>query len=198
MLISHIPPWNERGLLPPVRPGQNLLGEYRSPYSVGLREFRDKFSTSVHRQKLLQGLLNLRRDLKAAGIAKGFQWINGSFTEEVERTEMRPPNDIDVVTFFPFGNEEHQRRLFPKIEDLVDSSLSMQKYGIEHYVENLDSDIDELIGRCLYWYSVWSHRPEPRDSASSGTIFWKGFVRLDLQDDEDEAADLLEEQGGRS
>ena len=34
------------------------------------------------------------------GIGSGFQWLDGSFLENVEMTEKRDPGDLDLVTFF--------------------------------------------------------------------------------------------------
>ncbi|WP_414651656.1 DUF6932 family protein [Hafnia paralvei] len=36
------------------------------------------------------------------GLAEGFQWVDGSFTENIELIERRTPNDVDVVTFSLF------------------------------------------------------------------------------------------------
>ncbi|WP_426763559.1 DUF6932 family protein [Hafnia paralvei] len=36
------------------------------------------------------------------GLAEGFQWVDGSFTENVELIERRTPNDVDVVIFSLF------------------------------------------------------------------------------------------------
>lgn len=45
------------------------------------------------------GLLDLRAELTLAGKSDGFQWVDGSFTEDVEVQQGRTPNDVDVVTF---------------------------------------------------------------------------------------------------
>jgi hypothetical protein len=33
------------------------------------------------------------------GIVEGFQWIDGSFIEDAEKSRGRPPADIDIITF---------------------------------------------------------------------------------------------------
>ena len=46
----------------------------------------------------MAGFLSFRDALQATGLVKGFQWINGSFLENVEEVEERNPRDIDVVS----------------------------------------------------------------------------------------------------
>jgi hypothetical protein len=72
----------------------------RSPYRVDLISFIDRFSTTAPRVKILDGLLRFRAWLHNLGILSGFQWVDGSFLEDIETIAKRPPNDIDVVTFF--------------------------------------------------------------------------------------------------
>jgi hypothetical protein len=33
------------------------------------------------------------------GLDNGFQWIDGSFVEDVEKSRGRAPGDVDIVTF---------------------------------------------------------------------------------------------------
>ena len=49
---------------------------------------------------ILDGFLRFRELLTQAGFVSGFQWVDGSFLENVEMLENRPPNDLDVVTFY--------------------------------------------------------------------------------------------------
>jgi hypothetical protein len=57
-----------------------------------------RFAASRERLDILRGLLEYRAALGAIGIVQGFQWLDGSFVEDVEVTKGRPPSDIDVVT----------------------------------------------------------------------------------------------------
>jgi hypothetical protein len=56
--------------------------------------------TTPARLTILDGFLQFRQRLRAAGLAVGFQWLNGSFLQDVERFEGRDPGDLDVVTFY--------------------------------------------------------------------------------------------------
>ena len=46
----------------------------------------------------MAGFLDFRALLHSLGINTGFQWLDGSFMENVELLEQRAPKDIDVVT----------------------------------------------------------------------------------------------------
>ncbi len=96
---ASIPAWNSAGVLPPIRPNAPGSSPDRSPYVVDLAVLVDRFATSTERMAILDGLLRFRAALHAAGITSGFQWLDGSFLEQVEALEGRAPRDIDVVTF---------------------------------------------------------------------------------------------------
>ena len=98
MTTVSIPAWNEMGLLPPIDP-ELPTSPQRSPYSVTLLDVVMRFSTSAERRKVLRGFLDYRAGLHKMGFCNGFQWLDGSFLEDVEILERRPPKDIDVVSF---------------------------------------------------------------------------------------------------
>lgn len=93
MNVVPIPAWNDERVLPPVT-GRHPVSMERSPYRVSLIALVERFATSLHRCKLLQGLLAFRKGLHEAGIRRGFQWIDGSFSEDIESLEWRVPRDI--------------------------------------------------------------------------------------------------------
>ena len=94
-----IPDWNSQGVLPPVRPGTDGSAADRSPYRVSLHQLVTMFAISPERATILRGFLDYRAALHAAGIIVGFQWVDGSFVENIEALEGQHPNDMDVVTF---------------------------------------------------------------------------------------------------
>lgn len=71
----------------------------RSPYRVMLTDVVVHFATSSERRQILRGWLGYRAALHGMGLTDGFQWLDGSFLEQVETPESRPPQDMDVVTF---------------------------------------------------------------------------------------------------
>ncbi|MBW7864315.1 MAG: hypothetical protein H3C30_07875 [Candidatus Hydrogenedentes bacterium] len=94
-----IPEWNPSGVMPPIQSTAPTAME-RSPYPVSLTDFVLRFSTTNKCRAILSGLLGFRAALHSAGLTEGFQWIDGSFIENIEEIESREPADVDVVTFF--------------------------------------------------------------------------------------------------
>lgn len=148
---------------------------YRAPYFAPLQEFVTRFVTSLKRAELMEGFLDYRAALHQWGISEGFQWINGSFVEDVERSSNpRSPQDIDVVTFY-YGNETNtlNQQLFNP--DITKENFDVDGYGIE-LGKPLDAGTAVLIG---YFHGLWSHRRNH---------IWKGFIQVDLDPEEDPAA----------
>lgn len=171
-----IPPWNSRGLLPPNDP-LDPTGSDRSPYPVSLLDVVMRFSTSPERRTILQGLLDFRAALHRMGLVSGFQWLDGSFLEDIEMLDKRAPGDIDVVTFL-----DAPVAFVPAAPD--DAALrqptAKARFKVDCYFVELDvTPPRELTLMSAYWYSVWSHRR---------TAEWKGFLQVDLAPHEDEPA----------
>ena len=82
--------WDNNKVLPPIRPdtpqGQEHDRLYRSPYAVPLAEFIERFATTLERVDMIENFLRYRAALHQAGITEGFQWINGSFVENIEES----------------------------------------------------------------------------------------------------------------
>lgn len=167
-----IPKWTMAGIIPPLGPDNPGHGQDRSPYRASLEEIIDMFVTSQQRADILIGFLDFRNALYAAGVVGGFQWLDGSFSENIEDIAGRPPNDIDVVTFFDIPGGHTQQSFLPLLGELLDPGHTKEIYRVDGYYHPLGEPMDESrVQLTAYWYSMWSHR---RD----GT--WKGFVQLDL------------------
>lgn len=174
-----LPEWTNLGVLPPVHPTEAEHGLNRSPYPITLQELLDRFSTSAERIDILRGFLSYRAALHAAGIVRGFQWLDGSFMENVERLEDRPPRDMDVVTFFHIPEGIDQVALAARSRALFTPQETKHAYRVDAYAMTLGTTLAERhVKMIAYWYSMWSHR---RD----GT--WKGFVQVDLGPEQDAA-----------
>jgi hypothetical protein len=183
MAFAAIPSWNAMGVMPPVN-SVNPVDVDRSPYEVSLSDIMFRFGTSPDRCRILNGFLEYRRRLHLAGLDKGFQWLDGSFLEQIEKLEVRSPNDIDVVTFFvmPAGLSQLQLAaahpdLFPRTQ--TEHIAFKKAFFVDQYMVNLASPSERLIRSSVYWYSMWSHR---RD------LSWKGFLQVDLDGSEDVSA----------
>ena len=186
MATVAIPAWNASGVLPPI----NLIdptSPERSPYSVSLSDFVLRFGTSAKRRQILNGFLQYRRRLHAAGLTAGFQWLDGSFMESIETTETRDPKDLDVVTFYTLPVGVTQQQLFMANPDLFNLGFLKATYFVDAYVVSLGSRATILVQQSAYWYSMWSHR---RDAT------WKGFLQVDLDPVEDTLAALNLQAGG--
>lgn len=175
-----IPAWDLQGVIPPIRPGAEGHDSDRSPYKSSLQTFVDLMGTSPVRLDIIEGLLKFRNEVHKLGITAGFQWLNGSFSENVESTEGRAPRDVDVVTFFRLPAGEDQASIVAKNPQLFDHEYVRRTYCVDGYWDVLGMPMEALsVQRVSYWYSMWSHR---RD----GT--WKGFVQVNLDNTEDALA----------
>ena len=175
-----IPAWTMAGVLPPIRPQQPGHSSDRSPYEVGLCDFVEQFAFTPGRTEILKGFLDYRAALHGAGLTNGFQWVDGSFMQDVENHETRPPNDVDVVTYFHLPTGETQASLVAKTGKLLSNAYVKATYKVDAYPYVLGELTDtRQVRQISYWYSMWSHR---RDG------LWKGFLQIDLRPDEDAEA----------
>jgi hypothetical protein len=178
-----LPAWNGAGVLPPVKPGVQGNSPERSPYQIDLVSFVDRFSSSPERIKIMEGLLGFREELHKLGIVSGFQWVDGSFLENIETIENRSPNDMDVVTFYNVPPGESQKSLVLKAPKLFDWTYLKTTYTIDSYFRSLGGQINlASIKDISYWYSIWSHRRNG---------LWKGFVQIDLDSIHDADARII-------
>jgi len=179
-LINALPSWNSQGVLPPVDPSDPVSSS-RSPYAVSLKDFVSQFGTSTDRLNILSGLLSFRSALHAAGIIGGFQWLDGSFLENIESLESRPPRDIDVVTFYYLPPNQTQRTLLNGYPQLFDRRYIKNNYHVDAYFIDLKGIVPEkLISKTAYWYGVWSHQ--------RNSLLWKGYLQIDLSSTDDHIA----------
>jgi len=183
MIQIAIPAWNAKGVIPPVD-RQHPTGNARSPYAVQLAELVLRFGSTPERLAILDGFLRYRGELHKAGLVEGFQWLNGSFLEQIESLEQRSPNDLDVVSFVKYPSGLSQRDLqagFPYLVPADSHAQQMLKttYRVDGYLVDLGMDPQRLVERAAYWYGLWSHR---RDET------WKGYLAVDLTPAQDTAA----------
>jgi len=177
MTAGGVPEFDAYGVIPAIRPGQPGASRERSPYRVSFLDFVEQFSTTRERSAILDGLKELRSDMRGLGLTSGFQWLNGSFLEDVETLQGRPPGDVDVVTFVGLGNAARQRQLVTDGPDVFHPGRAKQRYRVDHYLVNLDTPRSAATARQVtYWYSMWSHR--------RSDLRWKGFVEVPLTTDD--------------
>ena len=172
-----IPAFDFSGVLPPYTGSAQAI-DGRSPYPVSLREVHERLATSPARKELFDGLLRYREALRGFGIVDGFQWLDGSFVEDVERTENRCPRDIDVVTFA--CRPRHLRRdeawwtAMDERGDLFAAHRTKLMFRCDAYCIDLDARSLWLMRQITYWHGLFSHRRESNR--------WKGMLQVDLVD----------------
>ena len=79
-----IPEWTINNVIPAIRPNAEGHSTDRSPYEVSVIDLVERFATSPERIEILEGYLNYRKALHDLGLLEGFQWLDGSFCENVE------------------------------------------------------------------------------------------------------------------
>ena len=187
-----IPDWDYDGVLP-ANDAHDQTSANRAPYAVSLIDLIVRFGDTQHRRSLLRGLLDFRGHLHRTGLIRGFQWINGSFVENVEERRSRPPNDIDLVTFFYIPDQFSAEDLLQIFPSLFDRASLKTGYAVDaYYVQLNQTTSEEIINESTYWYSLWSHTRGGK---------WKGYLQIDLAGYEDPHAvlhldQLDREEGG--
>ncbi|MBV6878633.1 hypothetical protein NG800_001970 [Epilithonimonas ginsengisoli] len=167
-----IPNFDHNNVTPP-HIGNPTDRSQLSPYLSNSLEFVQQFATSPQRIEILEGLLKFRKKLNEVGIIEGFQWLDGSFTENIEISEERAPRDLDIVTLFnpnilaPEQIDEIQNNFI----DFSDFNTSKINYKLDHYPFNYAMNPLFTIEYTRYWIQLFSH---------NRLGIWKGIIRLEL------------------
>lgn len=192
--LPMIPLMNASSVLPPFVGDEPGVRAAMSPYEADILEFVQRFGTSQERVAILRGLLSFRNELRAIGIVDGWQWMDGSFVENIEQIRRRPPADIDLVTFSRVpGNIVEKRQVVVANMDLFDRNRTKARFSCDAFFVDLDKKPELLVDDTRYWFGLFSHQ---RD-----TSLWKGMVKIPLQVDDDAASAMLDQierelQGG--
>lgn len=179
-----IPPFTIAGLLPPYLGAAPTSSSVMSPFKTTCREVVERFATTLARVAILEGLLRYRRALYAQGM-QGFQWLCGSFVEEIEKIESRSPGDIDVVTFFwrPTTLKGHDdwATFVRRNSGLFDPVALKASYKCDAYPVDCDAgDIKSLVDQTRFWFGLFTHRRV--------TSVWKGILQIPLVPGPDDSA----------
>ncbi len=151
-----------------------------SPFPCTVAELCDRFATSPKRKSILNGFLNFRQELFNLGLS-GFQWLDGSFLEDIESEESRDPNDIDVVSFTESSMDLSALRthIANTSPELLNRDHVKATYSVDHFLMPLGSKPALIVDNTRYWYGLFSHR---RDR------LWKGMLVVKLADKADDLA----------
>lgn len=147
-------------------------------------EMVDKFATSPERKAILVGLLRYRDALAAAGIVDGFQWLDGSFLENIEERERRPPADIDIVTFLHRPNAAKNATAWATFVsdnlEIFDVNRVKSAYSCHAFFVDLDLPPEVVVDHARYYFGLFSHRRVTQQ--------WKGMLRVPLYGQDDVTA----------
>jgi hypothetical protein len=105
------------------------------------------------------------------GVTAGFQWLNGSFMTDIEKSENRPPSDIDVVTFHERLSITQMSAILNRFPEFADPVLSKSKYSIDHYPVDYCHDPNLTVDMTRYWIQLFTH-------TKNGV--WKGIIRVEI------------------
>ncbi|MDC5255326.1 DUF6932 family protein [Acinetobacter nosocomialis] len=178
-----IPEFNMAGVIPPIRPEQPGYSPDRSPYIADIESVVTRFGTTQARINILRGFLAYRKCFYDLGVTEGFQWINGSFCQDIENIEHRDPGDIDVVTFYyiPKFEKGPDQIFIDSFFRLLDTDYTKPHFKVDAYGMQLGTTfLPATIKQLSYWYSMWSHRKSDN--------MWKGFIQVSLSPEADEQA----------
>jgi len=171
-----IPAFNQSGVLPPFLPGQAPVNPGAvSPYETTMLEIVHRYGTSPARRRQLQGLLAMRRELGVFGVSDCFQWINGSFCEDIESTEQRDPGDIDVVTFGCLPQAFNSQMALQLQPNLFDPNVTKLLFSCDAYFVDMSLPAIAVHSATCYWLGLFSHKRVSN--------LWKGMLCVPLEDD---------------
>lgn len=165
-----IPSFNYNNVLPPHL-GDPTDRTHLSPYPCTILELCHTFSTSPNRIQILKNFVSFRQRMTALNINFGFQWLNGSFMENIETSEGRPPKDLDVVTFFgglSLADQANIRATFPEFANPI---LAKNNFLLDHYPVDYSHSPDVTVELTRYWLQLFTH---------NRLGVWKGILRLSL------------------
>jgi hypothetical protein len=153
-----------------------------SPYETTLPRIAGKLCGSNERKEIFRGLLNYRRELSNLGFTEGFQWLSGSFMEDIETLEKRHPNDVDLVTFChrpATAKDDAAWRAFSAANSgLLRSQFVKPVYKCDAFFVDLDTVPKNVVNSSRYWFGLFSHRR---------TGIWKGLLQIPLPVTQDDA-----------
>lgn len=178
-----IPDFDHNNVIPPHLGNPALMTDL-SPYSCNTLELCQKLATTKERVEILKGLILFRQKMTQNAIIDGFQWLDGSFIENIEITEKRPPRDLDLVTFFGGLSIEEQQAKREDFIEFFNPSLAKDNYKLDHYAVDYCYRPDVTVEMTRYWIQLFTH---------NRLGVWKGILRLELNttDIDKEALDFL-------
>jgi hypothetical protein len=173
-----IPAFDSNGVLPPHLGDPRQPGDL-SPYPCTIVEICHAFATSNERKEILLGLLQFRSRLHTLGVTVGFQWLDGSFLEDIENLESRAPKDVDVITFYQPTSVGHTYRISTAVREFWDRDMAKRNFKVDHFPVDMGHNPFLTVEMTRYWIGLFTHR---RDGV------WKGILKIDLNTPAEDSA----------
>lgn len=165
-----IPGFDHNNVIPPHL-GDPRMPMLVSPFSTTTLELCQVLGFTAERRRILSKFLQFRLRLNENNIIQGFQWLDGSFLENIELTELRSPRDLDVVTFYAVESQDVQAEINNNFEEFFNSVIAKENYLLDHYVVDLLINPLSLVEHVKYWHQLFSH---------NRNRVWKGMLKLEL------------------
>src|SRR6266446_5784608 len=165
-----IPLFDHNLVLPPHL-GDPVDRGQLSPYPCTTLDLWQRFATTPERRVILGKFLEFRDRLRGEGLTNGFQWLDGSFLEDVETRESRPPQDLDVVTVYWGYDDAFLANLAVRFREFASPSLSKANYSLDHFPFDAGLDPRITLELTRYWILLFSH---------NRLGVWKGMLKIEL------------------
>ena len=172
-----IPAFDLGGVLPPFIGPEPGSFAFQSPYKSTPENFVARFGISAARNQILRGWLTYRDELRQVGLENGFQWVDGSFVEDKEKSKGVAPKDVDVVTVFnrPPGlsqDADWNPMASTLLPTLFDPDYCKAQFHCDAYPIDLGAPSENVAMLSAFWFSLFSHQ--------RATYRWKGIVQIPL------------------
>ncbi|MDQ8207602.1 hypothetical protein QEH52_08790 [Coraliomargarita sp. SDUM461003] len=169
-MSATIPNFDHNMVLPPHRGNPTQLTDL-SPYPCTSLELCKQFGTSPERITILNGFLDFRAQLATHGLINGYQWLDGSFMEDVETREKRAPNDLDLLTIYWSYDIAFQSSLVAQVPEFANNTEAKARFKLDHYAIDAGHSPQLTVEQIRYWLQLFTHN---RDGV------WKGMLKIDL------------------
>lgn len=173
-----IPNFDHNSVLPPHLGSLGTVADI-SPYPCTTLELCQRFAISAERAAILRNFLSFRDRLRSNGLAgNAVQWLDGSFVEDIERLESRPPNDLDLVTIYWGYDDTFQRNLVASVPEFNDRVLSKRTLKLDHFPFDAGIEPWKTVMISKYWSQLFTH---------NRNRVWKGMLAILLDTPGDDA-----------
>lgn len=177
-----IPEFIKSGVLPPYifdSEDEDLNGKL-SPYTCSSLKLCKRFGTTENRINILKKLLLFRKKMHKENIRIGFQWLYGSFVENIEVSQKREPKDLDIITFYRGFSESGIQELKKTFPEYLSPKSSLKKYNLDHSAFIMDISPEFTVELLMNSMQLCTHTRKGE---------WKGILRLEINTpEEDETA----------